>query len=75
VLFYLMTCSRYLLGLQRQGPGLPFRDAVPGVQIVGVVFFGLHPCLGKLAERFGRRILILTTILHRAIFGFFYARC
>jgi metabolite-proton symporter len=62
VLFYIGTA--YLLSYNVKVLKIPFLDALE-VQILGSIIFGLFiPIAGKLAERFGRReILILTTVL------------
>ena len=69
VLFYIG--SAYLLSYNVKVLKLPFIEALE-VQILGSVLFGLFiPIAGKLAERFGRReVLILTTVLI-GIFSFF----
>ncbi len=62
VLFYIGTA--YLLSYNVKVLKIPFLDALE-VQILGSVVFGIFiPIAGKLAEKFGRReILILTTVL------------
>ncbi|MFB2550766.1 MFS transporter [Ensifer soli] len=62
VLFYIG--SAYLLSYNVKVLNIPFLDALE-IQILGSVLFGLFiPIAGKLAERFGRReILIGTTVL------------
>ncbi len=62
VLFYIG--SAYLLSYNIKVLKMPFLDALE-VQIMGSVVFGLFiPIIGKLAERYGRReMLILTTVL------------
>ena len=69
VLFYIG--SAYLLSYNVKVLKIPFPDALK-IQIVGSVAFGIFiPISGKLAERFGRReMLILTTVLI-GIFSFF----
>jgi metabolite-proton symporter len=69
VLFYIG--SAYLLSYNIKVLKMPFLDALE-VQLVGSVVFGLFiPIIGKLAERYGRReMLILTTVLIAA-FSFF----
>ncbi|KQV82875.1 MFS transporter [Rhizobium sp. Root1220] len=69
VLFYIG--SAYLLSYNVKVLKIPFLDALE-IQIVGSVAFGIFiPISGKLAERFGRReMLILTTVLI-GIFSFF----
>ncbi|MGO4852661.1 MFS transporter [Phaeovulum sp. W22_SRMD_FR3] len=68
VLFYIGTA--YLLSYNVKVISLPFLDALE-IQIWGAVVFGLFiPVAGKLADRFGRReLLILTTVLI-ALFSF-----
>jgi metabolite-proton symporter len=62
VLFYIG--SAYLLSYNIKVLQMPFLDALE-VQILGSIVFGIFiPLIGKLAERFGRReMLILTTVL------------
>ncbi|GAA4177339.1 MFS transporter [Shinella granuli] len=62
VLFYIG--SAYLLSYNVKVLKLPFVEALE-IQLLGSVLFGLFiPLAGKLAERFGRReVLILTTVL------------
>lgn len=62
VLFYIGTA--YLLSYNVKVLKIPFLDALE-VQILGSIVFGIFiPIAGKLAEKFGRReILILTTVL------------
>lgn len=62
VLFYISTA--YLLSYNVKVLKIPFLDALE-VQILGSIVFGIFiPIAGKLAEKFGRReILILTTVL------------
>ncbi len=69
VLFYIG--SAYLLSYNVKVLKLPFVEALE-IQLLGSVLFGLFiPLAGKLAERFGRReVLILTTVLIGA-FSFF----
>lgn len=69
VLFYIG--SAYLLSYNVKVLKIPFLDALE-IQIVGSVAFGVFiPIAGKLAERFGRReVLILTTVLI-GVFSFF----
>lgn len=69
VLFYIG--SAYLLSYNVKVLGIPFVEALE-VQLLGSVLFGLFiPIAGKLAERFGRReVLILTTVLI-GVFSFF----
>ncbi|MCJ8052377.1 MHS family MFS transporter [Shinella curvata] len=69
VLFYIG--SAYLLSYNVKVLGIPFVEALE-VQLLGSVLFGIFiPIAGKLAERFGRReVLILTTVLI-GVFSFF----
>ncbi|WP_313525922.1 MFS transporter [Shinella sp.] len=69
VLFYIG--SAYLLSYNVKILGIPFVEALE-VQLLGSVLFGVFiPIAGKLAERFGRReVLILTTVLI-GVFSFF----
>lgn len=69
VLFYIG--SAYLLSYNVKVLKIPFLDALE-IQIIGSVAFGIFiPVVGKLAERFGRReVLIITTILI-GVFSFF----
>jgi metabolite-proton symporter len=62
VLFYIGTA--YLLSYNVKVLKIPFLDALE-VQLVSSVVFGIFiPIAGKLAERFGRReVLIVTTVL------------
>ncbi len=62
VLFYIGTA--YLLSYNVKVLRIPFLDALE-VQILGSIVFGIFiPVAGKLAEKFGRReVLIVTTIL------------
>lgn len=62
VLFYIGTA--YLLSYNVKVLKIPFLDALE-VQILGSIVFGIFiPIAGKLAEKFGRReILIITTVL------------
>jgi metabolite-proton symporter len=62
VLFYIG--SAYLLSYNIKVLKMPFLDALE-VQIMGSIVFGIFiPIIGKLAERYGRReMLILTTVL------------
>ncbi len=62
VLFYIG--SAYLLSYNVKVLKIPFLDALE-IQIVGSISFGIFiPIIGKLAERYGRReMLILTTVL------------
>lgn len=69
VLFYIG--SAYLLSYNIKVVGLPFVEALE-IQLLGSVLFGLFiPLAGKIAEKFGRReVLIVTTVLI-GIFSFF----
>ncbi|KRB61442.1 MFS transporter [Rhizobium sp. Root708] len=69
VLFYIG--SAYLLSYNVKVLKIPFLDALE-IQIVGSIAFGIFiPLVGKLAERFGRReVLIVTTVLI-GVFSFF----
>jgi metabolite-proton symporter len=69
VLFYIG--SAYLLSYNVKVLKIPFLDALE-IQIVGSIAFGIFiPVAGRLAEKFGRReVLILTTVLI-GIFSFF----
>ncbi len=69
VLFYIG--SAYLLSYNVKVLKIPFLDALE-IQIVGSIMFGIFiPIAGKLAERFGRReVLIVTTVLI-GLFSFF----
>ncbi|WP_337266983.1 MFS transporter [Oryzifoliimicrobium ureilyticus] len=62
VLFYIGTA--WLLAYNTKTLKLPLLDAL-AIQIAGSIAFGIFiPLIGKLAERFGRReMLILTTVL------------
>lgn len=62
VLFYIG--SAYLLSYNVKVMKIPFLDALE-IQLLGSVVFGIFiPIAGKLAERFGRReVLIATTVL------------
>lgn len=62
VLFYIGTA--YLLSYNVKVLKIPFLDALE-VQILGSIVFGIFiPIVSKLAEKFGRReILIITTVL------------
>ncbi len=68
VLFYLSTA--YLLSYNVKVVNIPFADAL-AIQIWGAVIFGLFiPAAGKLAERFGRREVLIATTLGIAAFSF-----
>jgi metabolite-proton symporter len=69
VLFYIG--SAYLLSYNVKVLKIPFIDALE-VQIVGSVLFGIFiPIAGKLAERFGRREILIATTVLIGIFSFF----
>ena len=69
VLFYIG--SAYLLSYNVKVLQIPFLDALE-IQIVGSVMFGIFiPIAGKLAERFGRREVLITTTVLIGIFSFF----
>ncbi|MBP1857433.1 MFS transporter [Rhizobium herbae] len=69
VLFYIG--SAYLLSYNVKVLKIPFIDALE-IQIVGSVLFGLFiPIAGKLAERFGRREVLIATTVLIGIFSFF----
>ncbi|WP_028746284.1 MFS transporter [Rhizobium mesoamericanum] len=69
VLFYIG--SAYLLSYNVKVLKIPFLDALE-IQIVGSVAFGIFiPIVGKLAERFGRRQVLIITTLLIGIFSFF----
>ncbi|EJL48988.1 MULTISPECIES: MFS transporter [unclassified Rhizobium] len=69
VLFYIG--SAYLLSYNVKVLKIPFLDALE-IQIVGSVAFGIFiPISGKLAERFGRREMLILTTLLIGIFSFF----
>ncbi|MCR6499942.1 MHS family MFS transporter [Shinella sp. CPCC 101442] len=69
VLFYIG--SAYLLSYNVKVLKIPFVEALE-IQLLGAVLFGIFiPIAGKLAERFGRReVLIITTVLI-GVFSFF----
>jgi len=69
VLFYIG--SAYLLSYNVKVLKIPFLDALE-IQIVGSVLFGIFiPVAGKLAERFGRREVLIATTVLIGIFSFF----
>ncbi len=69
VLFYIG--SAYLLSYNVKVLKIPFIDALE-IQIVGSILFGIFiPIAGKLAERFGRREVLITTTVLIGIFSFF----
>ena len=69
VLFYIG--SAYLLSYNVKVLNIPFLDALE-IQIVGSVLFGIFiPIAGKLAERFGRREVLIATTVLIGIFSFF----
>ncbi|WP_275783493.1 MFS transporter [Pararhizobium gei] len=69
VLFYIG--SAYLLSYNIKVLKLPFIDALE-IQILGSVLFGLFiPIAGKLAERFGRREILIGVTILIGIFSFF----
>ncbi|MGD9476212.1 MFS transporter [Shinella sp. G-2] len=69
VLFYIG--SAYLLSYNVKVLKLPFVEALE-IQLVGSVLFGLFiPLAGKLAERFGRREVLIASTVLIGIFSFF----
>ncbi len=69
VLFYIG--SAYLLSYNVKVLKIPFLDALE-IQIVGSIMFGIFiPIAGKLAERFGRREVLIATTVLIGIFSFF----
>ena len=69
VLFYIG--SAYLLSYNVKVLNIPFLDALE-IQIVGSILFGIFiPIAGKLAERFGRREVLIATTVLIGIFSFF----
>ncbi|WP_119255993.1 MFS transporter [Shinella zoogloeoides] len=69
VLFYIG--SAYLLSYNVKVLKLPFVEALE-IQLVGSVLFGLFiPFAGKLAERFGRREVLIATTVLIGVFSFF----
>lgn len=69
VLFYIG--SAYLLSYNVKVLKLPFVDALE-IQLLGAVLFGIFiPIAGKLAERFGRREILIGVTVLIGIFSFF----
>ncbi|MCQ4630761.1 MHS family MFS transporter [Shinella sp. CPCC 100929] len=69
VLFYIG--SAYLLSYNIKVLGIPFVEALE-IQLVGSVLFGIFiPIAGKLAEKFGRREVLIATTVLIGIFSFF----
>ncbi|MDQ0320937.1 metabolite-proton symporter [Pararhizobium capsulatum DSM 1112] len=69
VLFYIG--SAYLLSYNVKVLKIPFLEALE-VQILGSVLFGIFiPIAGKLAERFGRREVLIATTVLIGVFSFF----
>ncbi|MCD2181776.1 MFS transporter [Rhizobium sp. GN54] len=69
VLFYIG--SAYLLSYNVKVVGIPFVEALE-IQIVGSVLFGLFiPLAGKLAEKYGRREVLIATTVLIGVFSFF----
>lgn len=69
VLFYIG--SAYLLSYNVKVLQIPFLDALE-IQIVGSIMFGIFiPIAGKLAERFGRREVLIATTVLIGFFSFF----
>ncbi|MCV9999809.1 MHS family MFS transporter [Pararhizobium sp. YC-54] len=69
VLFYIG--SAYLLSYNVKVLKIPFLDALE-IQIVGSILFGIFiPVAGKLAERFGRREVLIATTVLIGLFSFF----
>ncbi len=69
VLFYIG--SAYLLSYNVKVLQIPFLEALE-VQILGSVLFGIFiPVAGKLAERFGRREVLIATTVLIGVFSFF----
>ena len=68
VLFYIGTA--YLLSYNVKVLNIPFLEALE-IQLLGSVIFGLFiPLVAKLAERFGRRELLIVTTVLIGIFSF-----
>jgi metabolite-proton symporter len=68
VIFY--VCTAYLLSYNVKVTGISLLDALK-VQIYGSVLFGLATvAAGKLADRFGRRELLIATVVAIAVFSF-----
>ncbi|KQR68992.1 MFS transporter [Rhizobium sp. Leaf341] len=69
VLFYIG--SAYLLSYNIKILKMPFLDALE-IQLLGAVLFGIFiPIAGKLAERFGRREILIGVTVLIGIFSFF----
>jgi metabolite-proton symporter len=69
VLFYIG--SAYLLSYNIKVLGIPFVEALE-VQLLGSVLFGIFiPIAGKLAEKFGRREVLIATTILIGVFSFF----
>ncbi len=69
VLFYIG--SAYLLSYNVKVLQIPFVEALE-IQILGSVLFGIFiPIAGKLAEKFGRREVLIATTVLIGIFSFF----
>ncbi|CZT35617.1 MFS transporter [Rhizobium sp. 9140] len=69
VLFYIG--SAYLLSYNIKVLKLPFVDALE-IQLLGAVLFGIFiPIAGKLAERFGRREILIGVTVLIGVFSFF----
>ncbi|MCV3736823.1 MHS family MFS transporter [Rhizobium sp. TRM96647] len=69
VLFYIG--SAYLLSYNVKVVGIPFVEALE-IQIMGSVLFGLFiPLAGKLAEKYGRREVLIATTVLIGVFSFF----
>lgn len=69
VLFYIG--SAYLLSYNVKVLQIPFVEALE-IQILGSVLFGIFiPIAGKLAEKFGRREILIATTVLIGIFSFF----
>ncbi|MBB3975343.1 metabolite-proton symporter [Rhizobium azooxidifex] len=69
VLFYIG--SAYLLSYNVKVLNIPFVEALE-VQLLGSVLFGLTiPVAGKLAEKFGRREILIATTVLIGVFSFF----
>jgi metabolite-proton symporter len=70
-LFYIMTVFSLSWGTSQIGLGYTRGEFLP-IQMLGVVFFGLLiPVSAVLADRFGRRNVLLGTALAICVFGFF----
>lgn len=69
VLFYIG--SAYLLSYNIKVLKLPFVDALE-IQLLGAILFGIFiPIAGKLAERFGRREILIGVTVLIGVFSFF----